>query len=83
MMAMMMDATGNQDAQQQPQQPQQRLLTSRKGQEESLPVTEDTLDKLRNMVVLEREGVVYCPVPKVNGRHANLIVRAEGVPWVL
>ena len=59
---MMMDTTGSEDAQQHP--------TFRKGREESLAVTEDTLEKLQNVVVLEREGVVYCPVPKVkvNGR---------------
>lgn len=44
-----------------------RSVTPRRRGAESLVITDDTLNNIQNVVVLEKEGVVYCPIPKVNG----------------
>lgn len=43
-------------------------LPAVKGQqrgEEGLSITEDTLRELQGVIVLQNEGIVYCPIPKV------------------
>eukprot|EP00904_Undaria_pinnatifida_P008771 jgi/Undpi1/5023/HiC_scaffold_19.g08375.m1 len=42
-----------------------RSVTPRRRGAESLVITDDTLTNIQNVVVLEKEGVVYCPIPKV------------------
>ena len=34
--------------------------------QESLLITQETLKKLQVVVVLQDEGIVYCPIPKVH-----------------
>lgn len=44
-----------------------QAVTTRRREEEtaSLDVTQDTLKKLQGVIVLQDEGIVYCPIPKV------------------
>lgn len=33
----------------------------------NLAITADNLQKMQNVVVVQDEGIVYCPIPKVRG----------------
>lgn len=45
-----------------------QAVTTRKMEEERLNITRDTLKKIKVVIVLQDEGIVYCPIPKVNDR---------------
>lgn len=43
-----------------------QAATTRKMEEESLNINQSTLKKLQGVIVLQDEGIIYCPIPKVN-----------------
>ncbi|MEP4214419.1 MAG: hypothetical protein ABJL35_03580 [Parasphingorhabdus sp.] len=40
--------------------------TTRTMEEESLKINHATVKKINVVIVLQNEGIVYCPIPKVN-----------------
>ena len=39
-------------------------------------MTKDDLDKLQRLIVVQHEGIIYCPIPKVK---EHFIIRAKQV----
>lgn len=40
-------------------------------------VTEENLHKMKNVAILQHEGIVYCPVPKVSAQPSNALCFSE------
>ena len=62
---LVMDDAGSEDA---------RSVTPRRRGGECPTITEDTLGKIQNVVILEKEGIVYCPIPKVSSSSSSCAV---------
>lgn len=42
-------------------------IAKRRGSEsETVAVTEENLPNMKNVVILQKEGIIYCPIAKVN-----------------
>lgn len=52
----------------QPPKPSATALGKRRegGSGEKVAVTEENLPKMKNVVILQNEGIIYCPIAKVN-----------------
>ena len=50
-----------------------KAATTRR-EEESLKIDQYTLQKISVVIVLQEEGIIYCPIPKVNGQRCPSIL---------